>query len=336
MQDNLSHIQPLPNPTCGNKPKGLHFTHKKRLFYLAVVALLCMLLFMTINLKGNIEYILIHRGWMLLTMILVAFCAATSTLLFQTVSNNRILTPAIMGVEALFILIQTLVIFFIQAQGISFLGVMGKFLCESALLILFSLFLYRGLFTKLKQNLHLVLLIGIIFGILFRSIANLLQRLMTPSDFAILQGRIFATFTRAEPILIVLSLIIALITGIVIWQMRFRFDVLALGRDNAINLGINYQQNVTLILLLVSVLVSISTALVGPFTFLGLLIANLAYSVSGSNQHRFLLPVACLLGIIFLVGGQLILEHLLKMSGALSVVVEFIGGLLFIFLLLKR
>ena len=300
------------------------------------IALFCVIFFMTFNLKGNISYILTHRAWIVLTMILVAFSAATSTLLFQTVTNNRILTPSIMGFESLFVLIQTVVIFFIDAQGIPYIGIVGKFIFESSLLILFSLFLYRGLFTKLKQNLHLVLLIGIILGTLFRSFSNLLQRLMTPTEFAVLQSRIFATFTRAEPVLIVFSLIIASIIGLFLWRMRFRFDVLALGRDNAINLGVDYQKSVTIILLLVSVLVSISTALVGPFTFLGLLIANLAYSISGSSQHRFLLPTAFLLGVIFLVGGQMFLERVLNMVGALSIVIEFIGGSLFIFLLLKK
>ena len=313
-----------------------HISSRKTVWLLLGIAVLCVVFFMTFNLKGNISYILTHRTWIVLTMILVAFSAATSTLLFQTVTNNRILTPSIMGFESLFVLIQTVVIFFIDAQGIPYIGIVGKFIFESLLLILFSLFLYRGLFNKLKQNLHLVLLIGIILGTLFRSFSNLLQRLMAPTEFAVLQSRIFATFTRAEPVLIVFSLVISSIIGLFLWRMRFRFDVLALGRDNAINLGIDYQKSVTIILLLVSVLVSISTALVGPFTFLGLLIANLAYSISGSSQHRFLLPTAFLLGIIFLVGGQMFLEHVLNMVGALSIVIEFIGGSLFIFLLLKK
>lgn len=313
-----------------------HISSRKTVWLLLGIAVLCVVFFMTFNLKGNISYILTHRTWIVLTMILVAFSAATSTLLFQTVTNNRILTPSIMGFESLFVLIQTVVIFFIDAQGIPYIGIVGKFIFESLLLILFSLFLYRGLFNKLKQNLHLVLLIGIILGTLFRSFSNLLQRLMTPTEFAVLQSRIFATFTRAEPVLIVFSLVISSIIGLFLWRMRFRFDVLALGRDNAINLGIDYQKSVTIILLLVSVLVSISTALVGPFTFLGLLIANLAYSISGSSQHCFLLPTAFLLGIIFLVGGQMFLEHVLNMVGALSIVIEFIGGSLFIFLLLKK
>ena len=313
-----------------------YLSSQKRVWLLLSIALICIIFFMTFNLKGNIRYILTHRMWIVLTMILVAFSAATSTLLFQTVTHNRILTPSIMGFESLFVLIQTIVIFFIDVQGIPYIGIMGKFIVESLLLILFSLLLYKGLLTKFKQNLHLVLLIGIILGTLFRSFANLLQRLMTPTEFAVLQSRIFATFTRADPILIIFSFIIAICIGLFLWRMRFQFDVLALGRDNAINLGVNYHQSVTIVLLLVSILVAISTALVGPFTFLGLLIANLAYSISRSSQHRFLLPTAFLLGVIFLVGGQMFLEHVLNMVGAITVVIEFIGGCLFIFLLLKK
>lgn len=312
------------------------FSSAKRVIILLVLALVCITCFMTINLKGNINYILMHRTWIVLTMILVAFSASTSTLLFQTLTNNRILTPSIMGFESLFVLIQTIIIFFIDIQGIPFIGVIGKFIFESLVLIFFSLFLYQGLLTKLKQNLHLVLLIGIVLGTLFRSFSNLLQRLMTPTEFAVLQSRIFATFNRAEPVLILFSLAIVTVIGLVLWRMRYRFDVLALGRDNAISLGLDYHKNVSIILLLVSILVAISTALVGPFTFLGLLIANLAYSVSGSSQHRYLLPTAFLLGIIFLVGGQMFLERVLNMVGALSIVIEFIGGTLFIFLLLKK
>lgn len=98
----------------------------------------------------------------------------------------------------------------------------------------------------------------------------------------------------------------------------------------------NYKRSVTIILFLVSVLVAISTVLVGPLTFLGFMVANLAYMIVGSSQHRFLLPAAFLLGVISQVGGQLILEHLMDMSGALSVVIEFVGGSLFILLLLKK
>ncbi|KGA41944.1 iron chelate uptake ABC transporter family permease subunit [Pectobacterium odoriferum] len=320
--------------SVSEKRTGLSPT--QRLMWLAGAAVVVIVLFMTINLGSNLRYILTHRGLMLTTMLLVAFAASASTVLFQTVTNNRVLTPSIMGFEALFILIQTLLVFVFGISGIPGLGVEGKFVLETLLLILFSALLYRWLFTGSRNNLHLVLLVGIICGTLFRSMAGLMQRLLTPGEFAILQGRMFATFTRTVPELVALSVGITLVVAVVIWRMRFRFDVLALGRNNAINLGIDYKRSVTVILLLVSVLVAISTALVGPLTFLGFMVANLAYLVIGSSQHRLLLPAAFLLGVISLVGGQLVLEHLLNMSGALSVVIEFVGGSLFIVLLLKK
>ncbi|MCW2473545.1 iron chelate uptake ABC transporter family permease subunit [Candidatus Symbiopectobacterium sp. NZEC151] len=311
-------------------------TPAKRLWLLGALALTAIVIFMTIKLGSNLQYILVHRGLTLATMLLVAFAASTSTLLFQTVTNNRILTPSIMGFENLFVLIQTLIIFMFGAKGIPWVGVSGKFLCEALLLVMFSAVLYRWLFLGRRDNLHLVLLVGIICGTLFRSASSLMQRLLTPTEFAVLQGRMFATFTRAVPELIALTALIVVVVAIIIWRRRFELDVLALGRDSAVNLGINFNRSVTLILLLVSVLVAVSTALVGPLTFLGFMVANLAYLVAGSSQHRILLPTAFLLGVISLVGGQLILEHLLNMAGALSVVIEFIGGTLFILLLLKK
>lgn len=309
---------------------------RQRLMWLAGISLALIVIFMTINLGSNLRYIMTHRGLILSTMLLVAFAASASTVLFQTVTNNRVLTPSIMGFEALFILIQTALVFIFGSGGIPGLGITGKFVFEAVLLILFAAILYRWLFTGSRNNLHLVLLVGIICGTLFRSMSNLMQRLLTPSEFAVVQGRMFATFTRAAPELIALSAMIAVLVALVIWRMRFRFDVLALGRNTAVNLGMDYKRSITIILLLVSILVAISTALVGPLTFLGFMVANLAYLVVGSSQHRLLLPGAFLLGVIALVGGQLVLEHLLNMAGALSVVIEFIGGSLFILLLLKK
>lgn len=316
--------------------RALLATPGQRLIGLSVLALLCVVLFMTINLRGNIGYILMHRGLILATMLLVAFACGIATLLFQTVTNNRILTPSVMGLEALFILLQTLLIFFIDANGLRALGTVGQFICEAALLVLFSTFLYRWLLGHVGVNLHRVLLVGLVCGTLFRSISGLLQRLLEPGEFAILQSRMFATFTRAAPEIIALSAVATGIVALVVWRMRHSLDVIALGRDMSIGLGIAWRRRVTLILLLVSLLVALSTALVGPLTFFGLLVANLSYQLMGSHRHQYLLPGVVLTGIITLVGGQLILERLLHMAGSLSVVIEFVGGALFLWFLIKK
>ncbi|MTB67012.1 iron chelate uptake ABC transporter family permease subunit [Providencia sp. wls1943] len=312
------------------------FTPIQRIGLLAGLSVLSIILYMTINLGSNLAYILPHRGYIVLTMIIVAFGSGVSTVLFQTIANNKILTPSIMGLEALFILLQTIFVFYTDSFPASWLLNIGKFLLESSLLVIFSVLLYRWLFISVKMNINLVLMVGIILGTLFRSLATLLQRLMDPNEFSILQSRMFATFTKGTPELILFTLVITVIVGILLWRMRYCFDVLALGQANAVNLGINYRQQVTVILLLISVLVAISTALVGPLTFLGLMVANLAYYIAGSSQHRYLLPVSFLLGVIALVGGQLVLEYGLNKAGTLSVVLEFVGGIFFIYMVLRR
>lgn len=312
------------------------FTPIQRIGLLAALSVLSIILYMTINLGSNLAYILPHRGYIVLTMIIVAFGSGVSTVLFQTIANNKILTPSIMGLEALFILLQTIFVFYTDSFPASWLLNIGKFLLESSLLVIFSVLLYRWLFISVKMNINLVLMVGIILGTLFRSVATLLQRLMDPNEFSILQSRMFATFTKGTPELILFTLVITVIVGILLWRMRYCFDVLALGQANAVNLGINYRQQVTVILLLISVLVAISTALVGPLTFLGLMVANLAYYIAGSSQHRYLLPVSFLLGVIALVGGQLVLEYGLHKAGTLSVVLEFVGGIFFIYMVLRR
>lgn len=317
-------------------PHKVSLSPGKRLCLLGLVVVALIAVFMLIHLQGNIAYILMHRGQILATMMLVAFASGISTLLFQTITQNRILTPSVMGLESLFVLLQTVLVFFLNIAGLSMFGTVGQFVGETALLVFFATLLYRWLLSGTGIDLHRVLLIGLVFGTLFRSAAGLMQRLLSPGEFAVLQSRIFATFTRADSNVLLISALVIATISFVVWRMRHRLDVIALGSNTATALGIPYKRYITGLLLLISVLVAISTALVGPMMFLGLLIVNLTYPLMGSWRHAYLLPGCVMIGMIALIGGQLILERIFDMAGTLSVVIEFIGGGLFIYLLLKK
>lgn len=298
---------------------------------LAVLALL----FATVNLQGNLNYVLPRRLWMLASMVLVGCAAGLATVLFQTISQNRILTPSVMGFEALFVLLQTSLVFILGADSTFYSSRLLRFVVEASLMVSFALLLYRWLFSA-NRGLHPLLLVGLVFGMLFYSLANLLQRMLMPSEFDVLQGRLYARLTLPDPTLIMLSTVVLMLVAMLVWRWRYQIDVLTLGRDNALALGVNYQQLVTRILVLVAILVAVSTALIGPLTFLGFLAATLAYQLLNSYQHKYLLPLAAILGTVFLLGAQLIFEHMLGMAGVLTVVIEFIGGSLFLAVLLKR
>ncbi|PZM92263.1 MAG: enterobactin ABC transporter permease, partial [Actinobacteria bacterium] len=171
--------------------------------------------------------------------------------------------------------------------------------------------------------------------IFFPTLSPFNPRLMDPNEFAVLQGRMFATFTAVEEPLLVTAAVAVLAVSVIGWRVLHTLDVLALGRETAISLGVDYRRTVTFILVLIAILVAVSTALVGPVLFFGLLVSNLAYRVMGTDRHRWTLPAAVFIAVIALVGGQTVLQHVFALNATLSIIIEFFGGLLFIALLLK-
>lgn len=302
---------------------------------LGVVALGAVVLFMTLGARGNWDFVLPFRGVKLLGLALVATAIAISTVMFQTITNNRILTPSIMGFDALYVLIQTLLVFFLGAANVSGFDPRLMFAVETGLMVLFAGLLYRWLFSATVRSLHLLLLVGIVFGIFFRSVAGFLQRIIDPTEFLILQDRLFASFNSIDQTLLVLSGLIVGGCCVAAWRMLPVLDVLALGREQAIALGVDHRRMVAVTLVLVTLPVAVSTALVGPVAFFGLLVANLAYLLMPTARHAVLLPAAALLALIFLVGGQVILERVFAFDTALSVVIEFVGGIVFILLVIR-
>ena len=327
----------LANPpaisTSVTRPSGL--APIWRLLIIAACALTAIVIFMTINNRGMWDFIIPFRGRKILAMMVVGYAIAMSTVLFQTITNNRILTPSIMGFDALYMLIQTIVVFFLGSSRLLMLDPKLRFAVEGIAMVVFATALYVWRFVVAQRGLYLLVLVGIIFGVMFRSITTFIQRLINPNDFVVLQDIGFASFNTVDRTLLYISTAIVVALSIIAWRMLHVFDVLLLGRETAISLGIDYRRSVTLVLILVTVLVAISTALVGPITFFGLLVANLAYILMGTNFHRWVLPAAALLAICALVGGQLILERVFTFNSSLSVMIEFFGGLMFIGLLLR-
>ncbi|WP_373795789.1 iron chelate uptake ABC transporter family permease subunit [Neisseria dentiae] len=309
---------------------------KRSLWLAAALLLASCVLFLTLNANGNWDFILPLRAAKLASLLLVAYAVGVSTLLFQTVTNNPILTPSILGFDALYVFLQTLLVALLGGAGYTHLPVLGKFGFELAAMIGGSLLLFQMLLRQGGRDLARMILIGVIFGILFRSLSSLLQRLIDPEEFAVAQAYTFASFNSVNQQMLAISAAILFISAFWIWRERFRLDVLMLGRDQAVNLGIHYTRNTLLLLVWVAVLVATSTALVGPVSFFGLLVVALANHFAPNMKHSVRLPMAFLTAGILLVAGQTVFEHVLGMKAVLSVVVEFAGGLVFLWLVLKK
>lgn len=308
-----------------------------RLALLALLSLVTVIAFMTLGANGKWAFVIPFRGAKLATMVLVAFAIAVSAVLFQTITHNRILTPSLMGFDAMYVLIQSLLVLS-MGMGLGSPGLDSplKFLAEVALMTGFACLLFRWLFTDAANSLHRMMLVGIVFGLLFRSLSSFVMRLIDPNEFMMLQDRLFASFNTVYTGLLGIAAVTLLAATLVAWRLLPRYDVLALGREIAVNLGVDYHRTVMLTLVVIAIMVSVSTALVGPVTFFGLLVSNLAYQVMGTDRHKWVLPASVFIAIAFLVGGQTMLERVLMLNATVSVVIEFVGGLLFIVLVTRR
>lgn len=309
---------------------------ERTLFILGCMATACAVLFMLIDVGGQWDFVLPFRGKKLATALLVGYAIAVSTVLFQTVTGNRVLTPAILGFDYLYVLIQTCLLFFLGSSTVVNLDPRLLFGVEVLIMVAFSGLLYWGLFGGARRSLHLVLLTGVVLGVLFRSLASFLQRLIDPNEFIFLQDRFFASFNNPDQELLVASFLLTLGVSVVGFRLLRTFDVLVLGRETAINLGVDHQRTVALILVLVAVLVSVSSALVGPVTFFGLLVSNLAHALVRTYRHALILPAAALVAAVALVAGQVILEHVFAFDTNPRVIIEFVGGLVFITMLMRK
>ncbi|MDH2998823.1 iron ABC transporter permease [Pasteurellaceae bacterium LFhippo2] len=291
--------------------------------------------FLTYNAKGNWDFVLPFRGKKLLMLVIIGYSVGISTLLFQTLTHNPILTPSILGFDSLYLLTQTLLVFFLGSLGFTQMDTSAKFLLETCLMLGGSLLLFSTL-TKGKADITRMILVGVIFGVLFRSLTNFLQRMIDPTEFAVTQGSSFADFNVIKAELMWIGLSVALISALWIWQQRHKLDILLLGKDCAIGLGIDYHRFSRQLLICCAILVSVSTALVGPVIFLGLLVCAFVNAITPQMHHSVRIPMVFVVSAMTLVLGQLVFEQMLKMQGVLSVVIEFVGGIVFIYLMLRK
>lgn len=310
--------------------------YKKKTIILAFISLLLALLYIFYDLTGNIGYILPKRIIKVVAIIITGGAIAFSTTIFMTITNNRILTPSIMGLDSLYMLTQTFIIFIFGSKSLIMMNSNLNYMLSIGVMVLFSLVFYRLLFKGEGSNIYFLLLIGLILGTFFSSFTSFMQVLIDPNEFMIVQDKMFASINNVNTNLVYLSIILIIIVTLYFLRFFKYLDVLSLGRDHAINLGVPYNRVVKQLLIIVAVLISIATALIGPITFLGLLVVNIAYQFLHTYKHAYLILGSVFLSIIALLGGQFIVERIFVFDTTISVIINFVGGIYFIYLLLKE
>ena len=272
----------------------------------------------------------------LVVMAVVAICQAVATITFQTVTNNRIITPSIMGFESLYTVIQTAAVYTLGAAGVVALQGTSQFLLQVLAMVGLSVLLYGWLLRGRYANIQVMLLVGIIIGGGMGAVSTFMQRLLTPSEFDVLTARLFGSVTNASSEYLPFAIPMVLIAGALIWANAHRLNVISLGRDVCINVGVDHGRQTIYMLVLVSILMAVSTALVGPMTFFGFLVATLTFQLAGTHDHRRLLPIGALTGFVVLAGAYFLMNHVFYAQGVVSIIIELVGGTVFLVVIMRK
>lgn len=307
---------------------------------LIAVAFICILLctmFISIGLTSdNYQYFLSRRIPKVLAMVAAGIAIGQSALVFQTITHNRILTPSIMGFDSLYMFTQVLVVVIFGGMSSIALNAYINFSLSVLVMMGFSLLLFTFYFKGKSHNLMVLLLLGVILGQLFSSISSFFTMLMDPNDFASVQANMFASFNNIKVELVYYCLPLLAVISITLYRLNRVLDVFWLDKDNATSLGVDVKRVTMQVLVLSAALIAISTALIGPIMFFGLLVTNLARELFSSYQHKILICGVSLLSIALLLGGQWIVENLFDFSTTISVVINFVGGIYFLTMLLRN
>ena len=315
-------------------------SNRRKLCIMTALVLLAAAAYMTVDVNfGNaklLAYSMRIRAPKLIVMLITAFAIGGASLVFQSIINNTIVTPCLLGMNSLYTLIHTAVVFCVGSGSVLAANANAAFAIDLVLMGITATLIYSYLFKKTKHNVLYVLLVGTVLTSFFSSVQSTMTRVMDPNEYDTLLTTLVASFSNVNAEIIFFALAVLAAVIFFLRKELALLDVLTLGKEQAINLGVDYDRCIRRLLLGVTLAIAVATAMVGPISFLGLIIANLARQLLRTYRHTQLILGSALFGMIVLVGGQIIVEHVFTYAVPISVFITVGGGLYFLYLLLTR
>ena len=311
--------------------------NRLKLLVLAALVLAACAAYLTVDVDPKyIDFAMRLRIPKLAVMLIAAFAIGGASLVFQSVINNTIVTPCLLGMNSLYTLIHTAVVFVAGSGSVLAVNANAAFAVDLVLMGLSATVIYGYLFQKTHYNVLYVLLIGTVLTSFFGSIQSTLTRIMDPNEYDSLLTTLVASFSNVNGEIIAFALAVLAALVFALRKDLALLDVITLGKAQAVNLGVDYDRCIRRLLLGVTLAIAVATAVVGPISFMGLIIANLSRQLLKTYRHSQLIAGSALFGMLILVVGQLIVEHVYTYAIPISVFITVGGGLYFLYLLLTK
>ncbi|MBQ0048722.1 MAG: iron ABC transporter permease [Bacteroidales bacterium] len=245
------------------------------------------------------RYIVIeNRIPQVVTAMLTGACLATGGLLLQTTFRNPLAGPSILGIDSGANLAVAIVMLLLGGMvTIGSMSLSGHLLIVAAAMLgAWAVMLLLLAFSRKVQS-HLMLLItGVMVSYLAGSLISLLNFSATAEGVQAFMVWGMGNFNGVSLDRLPLFATLCLVGLLAALMLIKPLNALLLGDHYATNLGYRTRPLRTRLLLVTGLLTATSTAFCGPISFLGLAVPHLARLLSGTHDHRLLLPSTMLMG----------------------------------------
>ena len=282
------------------------------------------------------RYILGLRIPTLICMMIASVSIGASTMIFQSIVHNRIVTPALLGMNSIYSFLHTAAVFVLGTGSSLYLNANLAFAVDLVIMGTVATVIYWYLFRVTGHNILYIMLIGTVLSSFFGSVQSAMIRVMDPNEYDVLLTTLVADFNNVNGEIIVFAIASLVVIAVLLRKELGLLDVITLGRHQAINLGVDYDRVIRKLLFGVVLCMAVATATIGPVSFLGLIVANLSRQILKTYKHTYLIAGASLIGMLALIGGQLIAQHIFHFTVPVSTFVTIAGGVYFLYLLLMK
>ena len=311
-----------------------------RLSMLVILVLAAVVMYLLIHAHPEkpklFRYILGLRIPTLICMMIASVSIGASTMIFQSIVHNRIVTPALLGMNSIYSFLHTAAVFVLGTGSSLYLNANLAFAVDLITMGTVATVIYWYLFRVTGHNILYIMLIGIVLSSFFGSVQSAMIRVMDPNEYDALLTTLVADFNNVNGEIIVFAIASLVVIAVLLRKELGLLDVITLGRHQAINLGVDYDRVIRKLLFGVVLCMAVATATIGPVSFLGLIVANLSRQILKTYKHTYLIAGASLIGMLALIGGQLIAQHIFHFTVPVSTFVTIAGGVYFLYLLLMK
>ena len=260
---------------------------------------------------------------------------AVAGIVFQAIIRNPLVDPYMTGVSSgaglgatLFIIIFSGVI---TVGGNYAMPVFAFFFAVLAFMMTFTISKVSG-----NNNVSFVLS-GVITAMGFSAVTTILMLTNDDKTHNIL-GFLNGSFSSISWEVCMIILIPVLVISFIIMIYSRTFNVILLGREQAMELGVNYDSFRLIMMLIASFLTAICVSFVGIIGFVGLIVPHLARMALGGD-HRLLIPASMVIGALLLSAADLLVKELINVASVtlpIGAITTLVGIPFFVYILKRR